>query len=124
LAINDRPELENYIVAVVLAMAEVKRIDTLITKCEKPKTQQERTRLEGLVAQIEYFETKLAAAKMVLAESGGRVAEKYVDHRRQRRGAFEQLEQVKKWAEQEFGKANVNLSDLLPSISDYLKLQE
>jgi len=122
LAIKEHPEVEDAIVRLALAIADVKKIDGAILKADKPETEEGRKQLEGLVNRIRYLENNLAAAKQLLREShGGTIGERYVELKKYRDMAKAQLQTIYQETGKIFAEAGLDLDSILPSVKDYLE---
>jgi predicted nucleic acid-binding Zn-ribbon protein len=121
LAIKDQPELEEGITHVVLAMYEVRKLDSAIRKSQKPATPEDRRAVDALVKQIQFYKSKLAAAEQGLKERGGSTAEKYAVLHQHRARAANQLLKIFDETHDVFSGKGINLTNLLPSVKDLLE---
>ncbi len=120
LAIKDHPALEAAITHVVLAMADVRKMDATLLRSNKPAKLEDRKQVEALVKQIEFYKHKLTTAKELLREKGGRDAEKYAETRQSRVKAFNQLQFIFEQASEVFESQGLNLTQVIPSIADFI----
>lgn len=117
LAINDDPDLEDAIMGIILALHDVKEIDSKIRVVERPSADVE-SRIVALKGQVALYESRLEAVKATLKEleSGGgkfhRMSGDYVTALKNLR------DQVLKWKDR-FEAQGVNLLELIPTLSEF-----
>jgi len=116
LAIQEHPELEDGITAVVLAMSACRKADRKFKLAEKPPVP-EREHIESLEAQVEYYRSKLDAAETALAE---RVEGSYLKIKRAQRAAHDTVKTTFETWRHTFDERGVDINSLLPGLANLL----
>ena len=120
LAIKEHPEVEEAITRVALALAEVKKLDENIQKSEKPRDLAERKQVEALVNRANHLRRQLEDAETQIRNIGGKAAEKLSEIKMNRDRSFAQLCQVFEYSKGVLNNFDLNLSVLVPSITDFI----
>jgi len=121
LAIKEHPEVEEAIIKVALALADVKKMDEQIHKAPKAADLTTQSKLEALINRANYLKNQLEIVEQQILRTGGTDAERLTSLKKQRDCSFRQLVTVFEKAQEVFGRYELDLRKVVPSISDFIQ---
>jgi hypothetical protein len=121
LAIKDHPELEAAITKLILAIADLKKVEAAVLKADKPGTLQEQRQLEALQLQVRVQTGRLRTLEDLLKEKGGPSGLRWLDLKDIRKQYSAQLYDIYRAVVVSFLEHGIDLQKVMPSVLDYVE---
>jgi len=115
LAIKEHPEVEESVIRLALAMAEVRKLDIAIAKSPQPERD-----VSAMLNRLQYLENQITSLRDALKTKDGKIAEKWHRHQKHRESALKQLKEQFDGTCKVFREFDLQPERVLPSIAEYV----